>query len=674
MLEATIAPSNIVSLWLGVERSNNEILEKILGITRTKTAAAVDTTMEKLLQKIQMPLIYPMGQPSLPTVQPSDRKSLYAPPLSSAWVHALPSVNLTAHPICFYASSPVQPSHPSDHPSPYAPPIAVGQQPSKLSNLYSNANLYSTGESSIPSGYGQPCVRGLEINQTYRRADFEVSTSLAHTDLPMYFKNLVISLPNVPSNYITNSVAFSVQSLTHDNGKPILVCEYCKKQRHTKDQCWKLHGRPPRGNKRSSNQQQNLRCTDVRETANTSQPIGPTASQTSSPTLSVIAQSGMSQSLGLISVNGTNLWILDSRATDHLIGFSEHFVTYTPCAGNEKNRIVDGSLAPIAGKGQIVLYDGFSLHNVLHVPKLSYNLLSISKITRELHCKATFLPESICFKDFNSGRTIGTARHSRDFTSLMMIPPVVVSLRLVYCLPILAPLNMTLYVSSLSCDVCIGQNNIVFLFPHNHINPHNRLPLFIVTFRVPLRSPPHLGKGGLKPSLMIIPVLPGSTLSPINLSLKRDYSPKLVRLHSSTKWSGRAKKWSPSGSSPFPYAFHFLPSYLWGDAILTAAHLINRMPSRILHLQTPLKCLKESYPSTRLVSKVPLCMFGCTAYVHSFGHNQTKFIPRAQACVFVRYPPHQHGYKCFHSPSRKYFVTMDVTFCEDRPYFPVTHL
>ncbi|KAL4022748.1 hypothetical protein IC575_016493 [Cucumis melo] len=101
-----------------------------------------------------------------------------------------------------------------------------------------------------------------------------------------------------------------------------------------------------------------------------------------------------------------------------------------------------------------------------------------------------------------------------------------------------------------------------------------------------------------------------------------------------------------------------LPSYLWGDAILTTAHLINRMPSRILHLQTPLDCLKESYPSTPLVS-------------------ETKFTPRTQACVFVGYPLqclHQRGYKCFHPPSRKYFVTIDVTFCENRPYFPISHL
>ncbi|KAA0047348.1 reverse transcriptase [Cucumis melo var. makuwa] len=49
-------------------------------------------------------------------------------------------------------------------------------------------------------------------------------------------------------------------------------------------------------------------------------------------------------------------------------------------------------------------------------------------------------------------------------------------------------------------------------------------------------------------------------------------------------------------------------------------------------------------------------------------------LSRAQVCVFVGYPVHQRGYKCFHPPSRKYFITMDVTFCENRPYFSVSHL
>ncbi|TYK14848.1 reverse transcriptase [Cucumis melo var. makuwa] len=94
------------------------------------------------------------------------------------------------------------------------------------------------------------------------------------------------------------------------------------------------------------------------------------------------------------------------------------FVSYISCVGNEKIRIADGSLASKARKGQISHFNGFSLHNVLHVSRISYNLLSISKITRELNCKATFLPDSVSFQDLSWGKMIGmlsvtivTSRH-----------------------------------------------------------------------------------------------------------------------------------------------------------------------------------------------------------------------------------------------------------------------
>ncbi|XP_038893704.1 uncharacterized protein LOC120082554 isoform X1 [Benincasa hispida] len=104
-----------------------------------------------------------------------------------------------------------------------------------------------------------------------------------------------------------------------------------------------------------------------------------------------------------------------------------------------------------------------------------------------------------------------------------------------------------------------------------------------------------------------------------------------------------------------------IPSYLWGDAILTAAHLINRMSSQALKFQTPLDSFKESYPNTRLLSVVPIRDFGCVMFVHTHGPNQTKFTPRAQKCIFVGYPLHQHGYKCYHPSSKKilYFVSIN---------------
>ena len=54
--------------------------------------------------------------------------------------------------------------------------------------------------------------------------------------------------------------------------------------------------------------------------------------------MGAIAQLGMSQSLGFISVDGKNSWILDLGVIDHLTRSSEHFVSYTRCADNEKFR------------------------------------------------------------------------------------------------------------------------------------------------------------------------------------------------------------------------------------------------------------------------------------------------------------------------------------------------
>ncbi|TYK26078.1 Retrovirus-related Pol polyprotein from transposon TNT 1-94 [Cucumis melo var. makuwa] len=347
-----------------------------------------------------------------------------------------------------------------------------------------------------------------------------------------------------------DSAAFSARSSNYDsdknNGKSIPVCK-----------------------KRSSNEKQNLGHAYISETtpASTSQSIDPTARQTKTPTLGAIAQSGMPQSLGLISLDEKNPWILDSGATDHLTGSSEQFISYTPCGGNEKIRIADGSLAQIVSKGQIVPFDDFALQNVLHVPKLSYNLLSISKITRELHCKAIFLPESVYFQDMSSERTIDTTPYSRglyildDDTSCSSLSRVSL---------------LSSYFSTSEQDWDCSPNLCAYTSQQNGVAERKNRHLVEVAR-----------------SLML-----------------------------STS----------------------LPSYLWGDAILTVAYLINRMPSRILHLQTLLDFLKESYPSTRLVS---------------------------EACVFVGYPLHQRDYKCFHPPSRKYFVTMDILSVKTDPTFPL---
>lgn len=105
---------------------------------------------------------------------------------------------------------------------------------------------------------------------------------------------------------------------------------------------------------------------------------------------------------------------------DHRFGCNESydkfveivFVLYTPCVGNRKIKIVDGSLSTIAGKGSITISSSSTLHNVLHVPNLSCNLLSVSQLTQDQNCRAYFLPSHCEFQDLKLGRTIGSAKQS----------------------------------------------------------------------------------------------------------------------------------------------------------------------------------------------------------------------------------------------------------------------
>ena len=61
------------------------------------------------------------------------------------------------------------------------------------------------------------------------------------------------------------------------------------------------------------------------------------------------------------------------------------------------------------GKGSIIISPNITLDSVLYVPKLDCNLLSISKITRDLKCVTKFFPNLCEFQILESGKTIGNA-------------------------------------------------------------------------------------------------------------------------------------------------------------------------------------------------------------------------------------------------------------------------
>ncbi|XP_071933922.1 uncharacterized protein [Coffea arabica] len=111
-----------------------------------------------------------------------------------------------------------------------------------------------------------------------------------------------------------------------------------------------------------------------------------------------------------------------------------------------------------------------------------------------------------------------------------------------------------------------------------------------------------------------------------------------------------------------------VPKHFWAEAIMAAVFLINRMPAKVIDFQTPLRMLSKFYSIPSALNICPK-VFGCVCYVHVHSHHRDKLDPRAIKCVFLGYSNSQKGYKCFHPPTRTYYVSMDVQFCENESYF-----
>ena len=103
-----------------------------------------------------------------------------------------------------------------------------------------------------------------------------------------------------------------------------------------------------------------------------------------------------------------------------------------------------------------------------------------------------------------------------------------------------------------------------------------------------------------------------------------------------------------------------MPYTYWTEALLTAVHTLNLLPSSSINNVTPFSRLfnqPASYSHLRV--------FGCLCYPNMLATSPHKLAPRSTACVFLGYPSNHRGYRCLDMSTRKIIISRHVKFVED---------
>ena len=101
-----------------------------------------------------------------------------------------------------------------------------------------------------------------------------------------------------------------------------------------------------------------------------------------------------------------------------------------------------------------------------------------------------------------------------------------------------------------------------------------------------------------------------------------------------------------------------MPNKYWGEALLTANHLQNRLPASGEYI-TPQEKWSGRKPSLNYIRR-----FGCTAYMAIPAERRRKLDEKARKLVFVGYESGSKAYRLLDTTTDKVYISKDVHFIE----------
>lgn len=411
-------------------------------------------------------------------------------------------------------------------------------------------------------------------------------------------------------------------------------------------------------------------------------------------------------------------WIVDSGASDHMTPCLNMFDNATPVSQSHTINLPTGDTVRITHIGNVLVNPSITLKNVLCVPTFKHNLLSVQKLSQENNCEVKFEPTQCIISDKNTKQVIGIAKaynglyllNSNPFVSLSNAAvhlnleslwhhrlghtPLPKLAKIPYLQPILKPTNTT------TCLTCPMAKMTKLPFRLSESIAPKKFDLVHVDiwgpYKVPYQSKykffltlvddhsRHCWVYLLKQksdSLATLHIFLNYVDNQFNTTIKvirsdnaleftsnacNQFFSKHGILHQTTcvyrpQQNARVER-KHRNILELARALRFqanLPIQFWGDCVLTAVHILNRIPSSVIEFKTPYEILFDELPIYDYFR-----VFGCLAFALNPHSTQDKFEHRGVPCLFLGYPPLIKGYKLFNLQTQQCFISRDVKFNE----------
>lgn len=208
-----------------------------------------------------------------------------------------------------------------------------------------------------------------------------------------------------------------------------IECRYCHRRGHVKANCPALHRRRSRQARPIAATAESASLSETTTAPSATPDMAQLSSQVQQLQQLLQTAGFLSEPSAMSASTGTDsTWILDSGASHHMTSCGSLLVDCSPVPSDLQIRTADGTSLSVSQCGSITPSSDSSgrltLSPVLHVPKLSMNLISISRLADSGYT-ISFTSSSCFVQDPHTGRRIGTGRRMGNLYRLesLHLPP-----------------------------------------------------------------------------------------------------------------------------------------------------------------------------------------------------------------------------------------------------------